>query len=429
MRADDVAVTGLGLVTAAGTGAGEFWRTLCAGRPTARPDPALVALPHTFSCRADHFDPERELGGRLSRRLDRFTQLGLSAAQQAVLDAKLDPGSWVPERVGVVLGVGSNSLERYAPEFHRLAAGRPTKISPYALPRSVPNMAAGEVAIHLGCRGPNFVTSSACASGATAIGVARDLVRSGTCDVVLTGGTESGLAPMAVAGFGQLGVLSRGGTEGAIGTDGADHGDPSCEPSCRPPCEPSCRPFDATRDGFVLGEGAAVLVLESGAHARARCAPVRALLRGYGASADAHHATAPHPEGRGAEQAVRSALADAGCAPGDIHHVNAHGTATVVGDAVETAVLRRVFGEPPPVTAAKSVTGHVLGASGAIEAAATVLSLQEQTVPPTANLVHPDPALDLDVVAGRPRPVPMDAALTSSFGFGGQNAVLVFTAG
>ncbi|MFC6066332.1 beta-ketoacyl-[acyl-carrier-protein] synthase family protein [Streptomyces ochraceiscleroticus] len=413
MRADDVAVTGLGLVTAAGSGAAEFWRTLCAGRSTARPDPALAALPHTFSCRADDFEPERELGGRLSRRLDRFTQLGLSAAQQAVLDAKLDPGSWAPERVGVVLGVGSNSLERYAPEFQRLAAGRPTKISPYALPRSVPNMAAGEVAIHLGCRGPNFVTSSACASGATAIGVARDLVRSGTCDVVLTGGTESGLAPMAVAGFGQLGVLSRGGKQTA----------PSGEPSCRP----SCRPFDAARDGFVLGEGAAVLVLESGAHARARCAPVRALLRGYGASADAHHATAPHPEGRGAEQAVRGAMADAGCVPGDIHHVNAHGTATVVGDAVEAAVLRRVFGEPPPVTAAKSVTGHVLGASGAIEAAATVLSLQEQTVPPTADLVRPDPALDLDVVAGRPRPVPMDAALTSSFGFGGQNAVLVFT--
>ncbi|MER7395315.1 beta-ketoacyl-[acyl-carrier-protein] synthase family protein [Streptomyces sp. NPDC000151] len=409
MRADDVAVTGLGLVTAAGTGAGEFWRTLCAGRSTARPDPALAALRHTFSCRADGFDPERELGGRLSRRLDRFTQLGLSAAQQAVLDAKLDPGGWAPERVGVVLGVGSNSLERYAPEFGRLAAGRPTKISPYALPRSVPNMAAGEVAIHLGCRGPNFVTSSACASGATAIGVARDLVRSGTCDVVLTGGTESGLAPMAVAGFGQLGVLSRG------GTDGPGRG------------EPSCRPFDAARDGFVLGEGAAVLVLESGAHARARCAPVRALLRGYGASADAHHATAPHPEGRGAEQAVRSALADAGCAPGDVHHVNAHGTATVVGDAVETAVLRRVFGEPPPVTATKSVTGHVLGASGAIEAAATVLALQEQTVPPTGNHLRRDPDLDLDVVAGRPRPVPMDAALTSSFGFGGQNAVLVFT--
>lgn len=423
MRNADAVVTGLGLVTPAGSEPTAFWRTLCSGRSSARPDPLLAGLPSALSCPVDGFDPEAELGGRLSRRLDRFTQLALAAAQRAVTDAKLDPAAWpAPHRVGVVLGVGGNSVERYAQEFRHLDEGRARSVSPYGMPRSVPNMAAGETAILLGAQGPNFVTSSACASGATAIGVARDLLRSGTCDVVLTGGSESGRAPMTAACFAQLRVLSR--------RDDRSEG--------------ACRPFDAERDGFVLGEGAAVLVLESPAHARARGAPARALLRGYGASADAYHTTAPHPRGRGAEQAVRAALADAGCRPCDIRHVNAHGTGTRLGDAVEAAVLRRVFGGtdaggcagdctdgcaggPPPVTAVKGATGHALGASGAIEAAATVLALQEQTVPPAAGVVRPDPELGLDVVVSRPRTVPMRAALTSSFGFGGQNAVLVFT--
>jgi 3-oxoacyl-[acyl-carrier-protein] synthase II len=401
----DVAVTGLGLLTPAGCDPGEVWRTLCAGVSTARTDPLLSTLPVRISCAVSGFDPEQELGARLSRRLDRFTRLALAAARRAVADAKLDPAGWDPCRVGVVLGVGSNSLERYAQEYRRLDRGAPHRVSPYGLPRSVPNMAAAEVAVDLGARGPNFVTASACASGATALGVARDLVRSGTCDLVLAGGSESARDPMTATGFSQMGALSR--FQG-------------------PPSE-ACRPFDRERDGFVLGEGAAVLVLESTAHARARSAPVRALLRGCGASADAHHATAPHPDGRGAEQAVRTALADAGLAPADIRHVNAHGTATPLGDAVEAAVLRRVFPASPPVTASKGVTGHALGAAGAIEAAATVLALQHQTVPPTANFRQGDDGLHLDVVCGHARTVPMEAALTSSFGFGGQNAVLVFT--
>lgn len=460
----DVAVTGLGVVTPAGTELTDIWRALCAGQSTARHDPRLAGMPVSLSCRVNGFDAEEELGGQLSRRLDRFTQLALAAAQRAVTDAKLDPRAWPAARVGVVLGVGSNSLDGYAREFRRLDEKRPHGISPYAMPRSLPNMAAGEVAIRLGAHGPNFVTNSACASGATAIGVARDLVRSGTCDVVLSGGSESGCVPMTAASFAQLRVLSRE----------TEHP------------ERACRPFGEGRDGFVLGEGAAVLVLESAAHARSRNAPVRARLRGYGASADAHHTASPHPQGRGAEQAVRSALADAGCLPRHIHHVNAHATATRLGDAVESAMLQRVFGsdsydgdsyrsgragpeaelpgddctvchssssnvyqglhpdtdpsapaspppratsEVPPVTAIKGATGHALGASGAIEAAVTVLTLEEQAVPPATGIDRPDPALGLDVVTGAPRTVPMEAALTSSFGFGGQNAVLVFTVG
>lgn len=401
----DVAVTGLGLLTPAGDEAGQVWHGLCAGVSTAADDSLLDGLPVRISCQVDGFHPEHELGARLSRRLDRFTRLALGAARRAVADAKLDPTDWDPCRVGVVLGVGSNSLERYAAEYRRLDQGAPRRVSPYGLPRSVPNMAAAEVAIDLGARGPNLVTASACASGATALGVARDLIRAGSCDLVLAGGSESARDPMTATGFAQMGALSR----------------------FRGAASEACRPFDRERDGFVLGEGAGVLVLESPAHARARSAPVRALLRGYGASADAHHATAPHPDGRGAEQAVRAALADAGLAPTDVGHVNAHGTATPLGDAVEAAVLRRVLPDAPPVTACKGVLGHALGAAGAIEAAATVLALQHQTVPPTANFRQGDDGLGLDVVAGRARTVPMEAALTNSFGFGGQNAVLVFT--
>ncbi|MGI5350586.1 beta-ketoacyl-[acyl-carrier-protein] synthase family protein [Streptomyces sp. CA-250714] len=407
MHRTEVAVTGLGLVTAAGGGPGEFWDRLCTGRPTAAPDPLLTALRCSYSCQAAGFEPEKELGGRLSRRLHRFAQLALVAARRAVVDAELDPADARAERVGVVLGVGSNSLQGYGQEYAHLARGHAHRVSPAALPRSVPNMAAGEIAIDLGVRGPNFVTSSACASGATALGVARDLVRSGSCDVVLAGGSESGRDPMTATGFGQLGVLSAA---------ASGEGPTSCA-------------FARDRDGFVLGEGAAVLVLESAAHARRRQAPVRAWLRGYGASADAHHPTAPHPRGQGAEDAVRAALADAGCPAREVGHVNAHGTGTVEGDRVEAAVLDRVFGDAaPPVVAVKGLTGHALGASGAIEAAATVLALQHQRLPPAAEIFDADPELGVDLVVHRPRAVAAQTALTCSFGFGGQNAALLFTA-
>lgn len=405
----ETAVTGLGLVTPAGQTAEANWAALCRGRSLAATDPGLDGLPVDFSCRVTGFDPAAELGRPLARRLDRFIQFALVAARRAVADASLDPGGWPAERVGVVLGVGSNSLSTYVTEFGHLGAGRPERVSPLALPRSVPSMAAGEVAIDLGARGPNFTTSSACASGATAIGVARDLLRSGTCDIVLAGGSESALSRMTATCFTRMRALSRR----------------------REQPELASRPFDAARDGFVLGEGAAVLVLERLSQARARQAPVQAVLRGYGAGADAHHPVAPHPDGDGAARAIRAALADAACSPGDVGLVNAHGTSTPVNDATEAAALTGVFRDDvPPVTASKGVIGHALGAAGALQAAYTVLALRHRTAPPVANFEEQDGGHKLDIVAGEPRPLAGDAtaAVSCSFGFGGQNAVLVLTA-
>lgn len=405
-RTADIAVTGLGVLSPAGLTPDANWAELCRGRSLASYDAELAGLPVDFSCRVTGFDARAELGERWARRTDRFSQFALVAARRAVADAGLDPGAWQGERVGVVLGVGSNSLSTYPAEFRELSDGRPDRVSPLALPRSVPNMAAGEVALDLGARGPGFTTASACASGATAIGVARDLLRCGTCDVVLAGGSESACCRMSATCFARLRALSRRRAEPGL----------------------ACRPFDAERDGFVLGEGAAVLVMERYTTARARGARVRALLRGYGATSDAHHPIAPLPDGSGAARAIRLALEDAGYAPRDIAQVNAHGTSTRLNDAAEAAALSQVFGPaPPPVTAPKGVVGHALGAAGAIEAAFTILSLQHQTIPPTANFGCQDGDHKLDVVAGAPRHVPMSAAITCSFGFGGHNAVLVFS--
>ncbi|MFD7710871.1 beta-ketoacyl-[acyl-carrier-protein] synthase family protein [Streptomyces sp. NPDC059785] len=406
MPADDIAVTGIGLVTPAGTTAEANWETLCAGQSRATKDPTLAGLPVDFSCRVTCYDPAAELGPALARRLDPPARFAVGAARRAVAQAGLDRASWPRNRVGVVLGVGSNSLLGYGGEFGHYNAGRPERVSPLALPRSVPNMVAAEVAIDLGAAGPNFTTASACASGATALGVARDLLRAGSCDLVLAGGSESGCSPMASVCFHRMRALS----------------------TRRDAPHLASRPFDAQRDGFVLGEGAAVLVLERARDARARDAGVLALLRGYGATCDAHHPIAPQPDGDGTVRALRAALDDAGCTPADIGHVNAHGTSTRLNDAVEATALTRVFTRhAPPVTASKSVIGHTLGAAGAIEAAYTVLALRHRTIPPTANFGHQDGDRKLDVVAGVPRPARMTAAVSASCGFGGQNAALVFT--
>ncbi|MCD9195246.1 beta-ketoacyl-[acyl-carrier-protein] synthase family protein [Streptomyces albireticuli] len=406
MRRPDIAITGLGLVTPAGHTAEANWAALCRGSSVAATDPLLEGLPVDFSCRVRDFDAEAELG-RLAQRLDPFAQFALVAARQAVLDAGLEPRTWRGERVGVVLGVGSTSMSTYETVFHHLHTGQPERVSPLALPRSLPNMAAGEVALDLGAQGPNFTVSTACASGATAIGVARDLLRSGTCDIVLTGGAEGARTRISAACFARMRALSRRREQPALAS----------------------RPFDTARDGFVLGEGAAVLVLERLSTARARRAPVQALLRGYGASADAHHPISPHPEGRGVLQAIAAALKDGGCRPGDIGHINAHGTSTPRNDALEAAALSRAFGDrTPPVTAPKGIIGHSLGAAGAIEAVYTVLALRHQTVPPVANFQDQDTGHEIDIVAGEPRPIRADTALSFSFGFGGQNAVLLLTA-
>ncbi|MEU5832548.1 beta-ketoacyl-[acyl-carrier-protein] synthase family protein [Streptomyces diacarni] len=402
-----VAVTGLGLITASGIGAEETWRGVCEGRSAAARDPRLEGLPVDISCTVPGLDPARHVGRRSPLMHDRFIQLAVVAAREAVADCGLDPETWDGARVGVVVGCGLGGIGTMETQHRRLLENGPASVSALLLPMLVPNMVAGHLAIDLHATGPNFVTATACASGGTAIGTAASLLRDGSCDVVLAGGTEANVTPLMVTGFNQMGALSRRVDEP----------------------EAASRPFDQDRDGFVIGEGSGVLVLEREADASARGARIRARLAGYGASADAHHITAPEPEGTGVTRAVEDALAQAGVGAGEIGHVNAHGTSTPLNDAVEARMLRRVIGDGAAVTSTKGVLGHTLGAAGAIEAALTVLALERSTIPPTANLGCQDPALELDVVTGRPREEKIEAAMSNSFGFGGQNAVLVFTSG
>ncbi|MFJ6838327.1 beta-ketoacyl-[acyl-carrier-protein] synthase family protein [Streptomyces sp. NPDC091209] len=405
MSARSVAVTGLGLVTAAGIGAEATWRGVCEARPTARRDPTLQGLPVDISYTVPEFNAAKLVGRRSNLVHDRFVQLAVVAAREAVADSGLDPRTWDGARVGVVVGCGLGGVSTWEQQHRILLDEGPGSVSALLIPLLVPNMVAGHLAMEFGARGPNFVTATACASGATAIGVATQLLHDDQCDVVIAGGSEAGVSPLIVTGFARMGALSRRLDEPATAS----------------------RPFDADRDGFVIGEGSGVLVLEREADARARGARVRARVAGYGASADAHHMTAPDPSGAGALQALRTALASAGVSPGDVDHVNAHGTSTPLNDAAESKVLHQLLGARATVTSAKGAVGHSLGAAGAIEAALTVLTLENQTVPPTANLENLDPAVELDVVAKSPRAQRIDVAVSNSFGFGGQNAVLVLT--
>ena len=405
MTAPAIAVTGLGLVTAAGIGVEASWRGVQSGVSTAKRDPALAGLPVDISCTVPDFSAAKNVGRRSTLIHDRFVQLAIVAAREAVAGSGLDPGTWDGARVGVVIGCGLGGVATWERQHSVLLAKGPDAVSALLIPMLVPNMVAGHLAMEFRAAGPNFVTATACASGATAIGTALDLLRDGRCDVVITGGTEAGVSPLIVTGFAQMGALSRR----------------LSEP------EAASRPFDADRDGFVIGEGSGILVLERESDALARGARVMAKVAGYGASADAHHMTAPDPEGTGVLRALSAALAGAGVAPDEVDHVNAHGTSTLLNDAVEARVLAKLLGTRAAVTSTKGVVGHTLGAAGAIEAAVTVLAVDTATVPPTANLTRQDPGIDLDIVAGEPRKQRIDVAVSNSFGFGGQNAVLVFT--
>lgn len=405
MSGREIAVTGLGLVTPAGIGTAATWRGVCAGVSAAGHDPDLVDQSVGISCRVPGFEPVAMLGGRKARRMDRFVQFAVLAAAEAVADAGLDPGEWDGARVGVVLGCadgGPGTVERE----HRVMLERsPDRVSPLLLPMQLPNMLAGAVSTEVSARGPSLVVSTACASGTTAIGIARDMLILDRCDIVLTGGSEAMITPLVIAGFAKMGALSRRVDDPRLAS----------------------RPFDVARDGFVAGEGAGLLILERQADAVARGARVRALVTGFGASADAHHITAPDPTGAGLELAVRSALTEAGLAGDSVDHVNAHGTSTPQGDIAEATVLHRVLGSRPLVASTKGVTGHMFGAAGAVEAALAVLAIEHDMVPPTANLTDLDPMVRMPVsrelVRGR-----VEVALSTSLGFGGQNAAVVLTA-
>ncbi|WP_306324043.1 MULTISPECIES: beta-ketoacyl-ACP synthase II [unclassified Streptomyces] len=411
MTADDprVLVTGLGPVTSIGVGSEDFHAGQLKGvsgvRRISRFDAA--DLPVRIAGEVD-LPAELTLTGREAATADRTAQLALAAAKLALEDSGLDLSAEDRARIGVVLGTGAggtNSWESNAATAHSRGIGR---LAARFIPMSMANGSASRVSVDLGILGPSSTVVTACASGAEALITAAQMITSGEADVVLAGGADAPVTPMMVGGFAKIRALSTRNDEP----------------------ERASRPFAADRDGFVLAEGAAVLVLESAAHATARGARVLAELRGYGRSSDAHHVTAPHPEGAGAARAIEAALRSARLRPEDISYVNAHGTGTTYNDAAEAKALRTALGEyarRTPVTAPKSMTGHALGAAGAIEAVATVQSLDTGVVPPTVNLTEPDQDLGLDVVGAVPRDLPVDAVLSNSFAFGGHNVVLAFT--
>jgi 3-oxoacyl-(acyl-carrier-protein) synthase len=351
------------------------------------------------------FVTAQHVGRRSALIHDRYVQLAIVAAREAVADSGLDPLTWDGARVGVVVGTGLGGAATWQLQHGVLRDRGPQAVSALSIPMLLVNIVAAHLAMEFGATGPNLVTATACASGATAIGTALDLLRDDRCDVVIAGGAEAPVSPLIVTGFAQMGALSRRQSD--------------------PPA--ASRPFDKDRDGFVIGEGSGMLILERERDAVARGARIRAMIAGYAASADAYHMTAPDPDAAGLTRAIAAALTEAGVAPDEVDHVNAHGTSTPLNDAVEARAVAKVIGTRAAVTSVKGSIGHTLGASGAIEAAFTVLAVQTGTVPPTANLIRRDPEVDLDIVTGVPRRQSVAAAVSNSFGFGGQNAVLVVT--
>ncbi|WP_434590795.1 beta-ketoacyl-[acyl-carrier-protein] synthase family protein [Streptomyces sp. A5-4] len=401
------AVTGLGLVTAAGVGVKAAWHGVTEGAaPTSVSHrEELRDLPCDFMYGVDDLDTALILGVAAQRLMDRFSQLAVVAAREAVADAGLDASVWDGGRVAVVIGSAHGGLPFYDEQSAVLAAKGPRRVSPKLAPLTVVNSAASSVCMDIGARGPSLAVSTACSSGTVAIGTAHQLLRTGACDIVVAGGAESVRSRLLIASACQMKAVSTRRENPAA----------------------ACRPFDADRDGFVVGEGAGLLVMERPEHARARGARIRAHVAGYGASSDAYSAVAPDPGGRGIESALRTAMADAGVAASEIGHVNAHGTSTVFNDLIEATMLHRTLGTHPLVTSTKAMTGHTLGAAGGIETALTVLALEHQLVPPTVNLDTPDPQIPIEVVSGAARPAAFDCAVKTSLGFGGHNAALVLT--
>ncbi|WP_406124114.1 beta-ketoacyl-[acyl-carrier-protein] synthase family protein [Streptomyces sp. NBC_00989] len=403
-----VSVTGLGLITPAGVGREETWKGVLSGRSAGATDPELKGCAVDLSCRIPLMTPEQaRIGGGKAWRMGRFSQLAVLAAREAVADAGLDPAGWDGARVAVVIGSGLAGAAHLEDQTIRHHQGGPELVSPALVPMLISNMAAGEVSLDLRAHGPSLATETACASGASALAVARGLLLAGLCDIAVAGGAEAAVTPVITSGFQRMGALSSRVDEPAAAS----------------------RPFAADRDGFVISEGAAILVLEREADARARGRRRYARLAGAGQTSDAYHPTAPAPGGVHAEAALRSALAEAGLRPADVDHVNAHGTSTPLNDLTEAELIARVLPHRPSVTAAKGVLGHGLGAAGAIEAALTALTIHRSTVPPIANLAPDNLPFDLDCVTGAPREQRVRAAVSHSFGFGGHNVVLLLTAG
>jgi 3-oxoacyl-[acyl-carrier-protein] synthase II len=403
-----VVVTGMGMLTPVGIDVASTWDALVHGR-------SGIALVERFETddldvriagEVKGFDPNQYLDKKEARRMDRFLQLGMVAAQEAVKNAELKITPEEAERTGVLVGSGIGGIGTIVDAAITLHTRGPDRVGPFVVPMMLPDMLAGMISIQTGAKGPNFAVASACATAGHAIGEAAELIKRGEADVILAGGSEAPVTRIGLAAFASMRALSRRNDE---------------------PRRAS-RPFDAQRDGFVLAEAGGILVIESLEHARKRDAHIYAEIAGYGSTADAHHITSPSEGGEGAARAMRQAIRSAGLKPVDIGYINAHATSTPNGDAPESQAIRSVFGEKaPPVSSTKSMTGHLIGASGAVEAIVCIKTMLEGCLPPTINYEYPDPDCDLDYVPNVARSKRVDAALSNSFGFGGHNTALVVT--
>jgi 3-oxoacyl-[acyl-carrier-protein] synthase II len=404
-----VVVTGVGLVCALGIGTEESWKNLLAGVSGVA---SITSFDTTgFDCRiageVKNFDPFQWIEKKELKKMGRFIQVALAGADFAVRMANWKQELSDLDEVGVYVSSGIGGFDIIEREHGKLLNGGPGKISPFFIPSAIVNLASGHISIRYGARGPNSATATACSASAHAIGDSFKIIERGAAEMMICGGTEATITPMGVGGFSSMKALS------------TRNDDPSH----------ASRPFDAQRDGFVVGEGAGIVILESLEHAQKRDAPILAEIVGYGMSGDAYHITQPAGNGDGAFRVMRAALKDAKLAPEDIGYVNAHGTSTPLGDCLETIALKRVFGERAkqvPVSSTKSMTGHLLGGAGGLEAGISVLALRDQILPPTINQETPDPACDLDYVPNKARRASFDYALSNSFGFGGTNAALIF---
>jgi 3-oxoacyl-[acyl-carrier-protein] synthase II len=404
-----VVVTGMGLVTPLGTGVEKNWEALIAGRSGIRRVSRfsnLEAYPSQIAGEVPDFSPADFIEPKEIKKMDLFIQYAVAAAAMAMTDSGLKIDADLAEQVGVIIGVGLCGIDTIETTKEAILQGGPRKISPFFIPKVISNLAPGQIAIRHGAKGINLTPTSACASGTHAIGEAYHLIRRGLQDAVITGGAESAITPLAVGGFAAMKALSTRNDEP----------------------ERASRPFDRDRDGFVIAEGSGVLILEERERALQRGAKIYAEVVGYAANGDAHHMTAPAPEGEGAARCMRLALKDAGLAPTDVDYINAHGTSTEYNDANETMAIKRVFGEQAAklaVSSTKSMTGHLLGAAGAVEGVFSALTLHHGLIPPTINYDNPDPQCDLDYVPNEARKADLKVVLSNSFGFGGTNACVI----
>lgn len=403
-----VVITGLGAVTPVGTGIDKMWKNLCSGKsgiaPITRFDTA--DYPTKIGAEVKDFNAEDYIDKKEARRMDRFTQYAVAGAKMAIEDSGLKTDELDSDRFGVILGCGIGGMETMEDQFGTLFSKGPKRVSPFFIPMMIGNMAAGQISMLYNAKGINETIVTACASGTNSIGDAFKVIERGDADVMITGGTEASITPIGVAGFCSMKALSTRNDEP----------------------EKASRPFDKERDGFVIGEGSGILILEELEHALKRGAKIYAEVAGYGASSDAYHMTAPSPEGEGAALAIRRALCDAGIEPSMVSYINAHGTSTELNDKLETKAIKSVFGEyapKVPVSSTKSMTGHLLGAAGGIEGVILALSIKNKFIPPTINYDNKDEECDLDYVPNTGRSLDVNYAMSNSFGFGGHNAVII----